>query len=285
LLSIPLATGGAVDIVHGDLLGADADGLAVLGVALGYGVLAAACFRRDRDFSTLLWGWALVLAAAAFPVLVSGRGLVLAWSPSAAVTAVLAARVRARRFLVAAYSYLGLTLAYTLATPAPPRDLFVSGRHPADGVVALVFVIAAAALTALICWRTAPMEAGEGESGTAVAPKTRQRDLALATIWGAAFLTAYAASLLVLEVAEAVSSGSVGDDFQRGHVAVSALWGVLGLALLYFGLVRQAAALRYAGFVAFGVAVGKIFLYDLSNLSAMARALSFLGVGAVLLLG
>jgi uncharacterized membrane protein len=37
--------------------------------------------------------------------------------------------------------------------------------------------------------------------------------------------------------------------------------------------------------VTFGVTVGKIFLYDLATLSAMARALSFLGVGAVLLLG
>jgi uncharacterized membrane protein len=40
-----------------------------------------------------------------------------------------------------------------------------------------------------------------------------------------------------------------------------------------------------AGFVAFGLTVGKIFLYDLSALTAVARALSFLGVGAVLLLG
>ena len=48
---------------------------------------------------------------------------------------------------------------------------------------------------------------------------------------------------------------------------------------------RRSGWLRTAGFVAFGVTVGKIFVYDLSNLSAIARALSFLGVGAVLLLG
>jgi uncharacterized membrane protein len=34
----------------------------------------------------------------------------------------------------------------------------------------------------------------------------------------------------------------------------------------------------------FGVSLGKLFLYDLSELSSVTRALSFLAVGAVLLL-
>jgi uncharacterized membrane protein len=65
---------------------------------------------------------------------------------------------------------------------------------------------------------------------------------------------------------------------------VSAVWGVLGLALLYLGL-RRAPALRVAGFVLFGVSLLKLFAYDLSRLSSITRALSFLAVGAVLLLG
>ncbi len=35
----------------------------------------------------------------------------------------------------------------------------------------------------------------------------------------------------------------------------------------------------------FGLTLAKIFLYDLATLSPVARALSFLAVGAVLLLG
>ena len=35
----------------------------------------------------------------------------------------------------------------------------------------------------------------------------------------------------------------------------------------------------------FGISLAKIFLYDLAALSSVARALSFLAVGAVLLLG
>jgi len=95
----------------------------------------------------------------------------------------------------------------------------------------------------------------------------------------------FAASLGILELSQTAFAGDVETDFQRGHVAVSALWGVVGLSLVYLGLARGWRVLRIAGVTAFGVTVAKIFLYDLSALSPMARALSFLGVGAVLLLG
>jgi uncharacterized membrane protein len=38
-----------------------------------------------------------------------------------------------------------------------------------------------------------------------------------------------------------------------------------------------------AGLALFGVALAKLFLYDLSTLSSITRAFSFLAVGAVLL--
>jgi uncharacterized membrane protein len=71
---------------------------------------------------------------------------------------------------------------------------------------------------------------------------------------------------------------------QRGHSAVSAFWGIVGLVTLYVGLTRDLRALRLAGFALFGLALAKLFLYDLANLSSVTRALSFLAVGAVLLL-
>ena len=48
---------------------------------------------------------------------------------------------------------------------------------------------------------------------------------------------------------------------------------------------RDLRALRLGGFALFGVSLAKIFVYDLPNLSAVTRALSFLAVGAVLLAG
>ena len=108
------------------------------------------------------------------------------------------------------------------------------------------------------------------------------RTVALA---GAGCLGLYALSLGILDAAERFSGASVATDFQRGHTAVSAVWGVIGLALLTLGLVRRSRGLRLAGFALFGISLAKLFLYDLTTLSSLARALSFLAVGALLLLG
>jgi uncharacterized membrane protein len=104
------------------------------------------------------------------------------------------------------------------------------------------------------------------------------------SLWVGGVLLVYAASLGILEAAVRISTASLHTDFQRGHTAVSALWGALGLALLYVGLTHGRRALRLGGFALLGVSLGKLFLYDLSQLSPITRALSFLAVGAVVLL-
>jgi uncharacterized membrane protein len=82
-----------------------------------------------------------------------------------------------------------------------------------------------------------------------------------------------------------VSSASVETDFERGHTAVSGLWALIGLALLLVGLLRGSALVRYGGLALFGLSLAKIFLYDLAELSSVARAFSFIFVGALLLVG
>jgi uncharacterized membrane protein len=94
----------------------------------------------------------------------------------------------------------------------------------------------------------------------------------------------YGLSIFILALFQAAFAGSVDTNFHRGHTVVSAFWGLIGLALLYIGLTRY-RALRVAGFAMFAVSLAKIFLFDLPSLSSITRALSFLAVGAVLLLG
>ena len=102
--------------------------------------------------------------------------------------------------------------------------------------------------------------------------------------WAAGILAVYGLSLVILELFE-LAPADVHTDFQRGHTGVSAFWGALGLALLYVGLTRRLRVLRLGGFALFGVSLVKLFVYDLAFLNSVARALSFLAVGAVLLLG
>ncbi len=64
--------------------------------------------------------------------------------------------------------------------------------------------------------------------------------------------------------------------------AYSAIWLVYGVGLLASGIVTNLAALRYASLAIIILTVAKVFLSDLSHLSGILRALSFIGLGLVL---
>jgi uncharacterized membrane protein len=91
--------------------------------------------------------------------------------------------------------------------------------------------------------------------------------------------------LLTLEVRQAFH----GSWLDRGASTVaerysySAAWILFGAALLVLGVMRRGKALRYASLAVMLLAVGKVFLYDMSNLSDLYRVFSFLGLGVSLL--
>ena len=88
-----------------------------------------------------------------------------------------------------------------------------------------------------------------------------------------AVLAIYGLSLTILGLFQWIGQSGFETDFQRGHSAVSAFWGVIALITLYAGLTRDLRVLRLAGFALFGLALAKLFLYDLANLSSITRAL------------
>jgi hypothetical protein len=244
-----------------------AEGFAWLGLAALFGVLAALVLRVERDFSTVLWVLAAVVAAIGFATVESGNWLVLAWSATAAGLAVIGVLVDEERLAYGAAGNLALGLIYTLGDLAAPSDFFSANADPASGVPSIAFVVGAALV--LLLYGNVP-ERWEFFRRGAVA--------------GVSVLAIYALSLTILGLFQWLGLADVETDFQRGHSAVSAFWGLIGLATLYVGLTRELRALRLAGFALFGLALAKLFLYDLANLSSVTRALSFLAVGAVLLL-
>lgn len=66
--------------------------------------------------------------------------------------------------------------------------------------------------------------------------------------------------------------------------AYSAAWVLYGIGLLLAGIARRGPILRYGSLVVMLLAVAKVFLYDTARLSDLYRVLSFLGLGASLLL-
>jgi uncharacterized membrane protein len=266
-----------------DLLGGKLEGAALLVIGAAYGALAATILRPKRDFSTLLWATGLVIVLSGWPELLSGTPLVIAWAATGAALSWLGHRLGEDRLNLGAAASVAVALLHTLVVEAPPRDLFSAGPHPGDGVVALAAVALATGVLAFY-ERLMP----EGKRPKKAWPwlfYELDRLTRRSAVWVAGIAAVDAVSLSILQLFQWAGTGSVHLEFQHGHTAVSAFWGVLGLAALYLGLKRRAARMRLAGFAIFGVSLAKIFLYDLSELSSITRAFSFLAVGAVLLFG
>jgi uncharacterized membrane protein len=172
-----------------------------------------------------------------------------------------------------------LAVAETLVELAPPVELFGVNAHPADGVLALVAALGA--LVAVAALAVVPRPDRDALDTRLRAAVAAWRPWALA---GVAVLALYASSLAVLGLSIELGGAELAAEFQRGHTAVSALWGIVGLAALVLGLRRRLRPLRRAGVALLALALAKLFVYDLSTLSSVARAFSFLAVGLVLLL-
>jgi uncharacterized membrane protein len=219
-----------------------------------------------RTLANGYWAIALlVLLFAESGIVLRDRGATLAlWAVTASVLSVWWRPLREPRAWVAALLVAAVAAVGTVALVVTPDALLRASSHPASGVWALAVVTAAA-------WVVA----------AATPPEHAQ--LAPWLLGGAAALTLYALSLLVLEAAERVSGASVTTDFQRGHTVLSALWGVGALALYVVGLATDRRSARLVGLTLFGLALAKLFLYDLASLSSITRAFSFLAVGAILM--
>jgi uncharacterized membrane protein len=256
LLSAVLG-GGSLALAYGGRT----EGWTLVALFGAYLAVAAVVFRFARDLAATLVAIALALGAIAAADLVSLFSLTAVWSVEAVLLAWLATRVD-RRFSYSSLAFLTLAIGHALATEAKPRDLFVASHDPARGLPALLLCIAAAAVAAWLLEET--------------------RDAVAAVAAVAATLVLYALSLSLLELFEYTGT-DVHTLFQRGHTAVSAMWGIVGAATLYAGLRLAKRRLQIGGFALFGLALAKLFLYDLAFLSSVARAFSFLAVGAMLL--
>ncbi len=253
------------------VLRGNSGGGALLGVAAIYAALSATVFRRtaQRDYRTVLWGIAVAVGSVAADRLLDGTLLVLAWAATGATVAWLGSRTAEPRFQIGASAVTGLALGHAIVIQSPPSHLFSARENPGSGALAVLIVAVAIAIVAYLVAGDHPLV----------------RRARLAAWWLAGVLAVYGVSLEILDLMQrAFPQASLQTNFQRGHTTVSAFWGLLGLALLYAGLKRW-RVLRIAGFAVLATSLAKIFLYDLPSLNSITRALSFLAVGAVLLLG
>ena len=63
----------------------------------------------------------------------------------------------------------------------------------------------------------------------------------------------------------------------------SAIWLIYGAALMAVGFWKRSALVRWQALALVAFTIGKVFIYDVSELERGYRILSFIGLGAVLL--
>jgi uncharacterized membrane protein len=76
---------------------------------------------------------------------------------------------------------------------------------------------------------------------------------------------------------------TVGPTTDAEQYTYSAAWLTFGVVLLAIGIALRSQAVRYASAAVVIVTVLKVFLIDMRDLTGIWQALSFIGLGAVLM--
>jgi uncharacterized membrane protein len=234
----------------------------VLGLTVAHILLGGFGFRQrmSAEIAALLVAVGLGLSGVTLALALDGPALVAGWSAEAAILAWVASRTGERRALVFSAAFLTLAALHTVLDEAPP-DALIDGVSGLGEALAAVLSVAVAALI----------------SGRFVdRPDLRMVLLAVGSV---ALL--YAASLAIVDLIQ----GDAAEPSQTAQVALSAFWGLVGLAAVIVGLVRDIRELRLAGLALLGIGVAKVFVYDLAELDQLFRVLSFIAVGILLLAG
>jgi uncharacterized membrane protein len=234
------------------------------GIAIRFGI--------HREIGSLLVAGGIGLASFACANVLDGPSLVAAWSAAAAALAFLATRVDrtrvptlsdAERLLIASLGFLGLAIVHMLVVEAPPTAI-------AEGVGdlgAAVVAIACCAGAAVACWYW----------GREVEP-----DIAMVTGYVGALGFVYLGSVAIIDV---IGDNAGGEAREIGQSWMSAFWTAAGLGAVVWGMVRHSAKARLGGLALLALAIVKVWTYDLSELEELARALSFVALGLLLLAG
>ena len=91
-------------------------------------------------------------------------------------------------------------------------------------------------------------------------------------------------TLLTILSSELLSWLALTDVQDGSRLALSILWGAYALYLIVWGLAKDFAFLRIIGIVLFGITLAKLFLYDLTGMSTIAKTIVLMILGVMLLI-
>ncbi|HYJ22318.1 MAG TPA: DUF2339 domain-containing protein [Solirubrobacterales bacterium] len=246
----------------------------VFGFAAAHLLLGGAAIRFGvhREIGSLLVGGGIGLAAFGVANAFDGPTVVAAWAAAAAALAYLSTRVDAapapalsdaKRLLLTACGFLGLAIGHVLLVEAPPAAI----AEGVDDLSSSLVAIASCAIAALACWHFG-----------------RRVDRRVATAAGfvAAIGFVYMGSILIIDT---IGADEGGEAREIGQSWLSAFWAAAGLGAVIVGMVRRSVNVRLGGLALLALVIGKVWTYDLAELEELPRALSFVALGLLLLVG
>jgi uncharacterized membrane protein len=213
-------------------------------------------------------GLALVFATVAIPIRLDGYWITLAWAAEALVLVGCGLRVS-----MLALRVPGLVMFLVVAVRLTFLPIH-AGLAPAfllNARFSVMAFCAAAGALAFYFARHSPIE---------IQPPESHFYFALAVAANICFLVA-----ISWEVWDFFSqTPSIGFDRRLAQeLGLSMLWVAYALAQIVPGFAWKSVALRWQGLILMGVAIAKVFLFDLSFLSSFYRIVSFFALGLVLL--
>lgn len=123
-------------------------------------------------------------------------------------------------------------------------------------------------------------------AGLAIARELAQTTMPKPATW-AANIAAYVLAFIFVSLSvRQFYSGTYLDAHGVGSAEIytySAVWLIAGIALLFAAVLRKDMTMRIASLALLLLTVGKVFLYDASELTGLWRVVSFLGLGLSLL--
>jgi len=270
-----IAVSDPVEVLNGYEALSPAGAAAIAALAAGCLVSARIADERSRAWRVGLDAVGLAAVAVLTALALDGLQLVLAWSFEVVALAAVARRTGDDVAAQGAIGFLSLAAMHAIVFEAPPVSLVTGLAEPAAAVAALSAV--AGCLVLLAAWVDP-----DGSDFRTGRPELRTALRALA-----ALTVLYLASTAVVtpfETDTAVDSALL-SAHQQGQMVLSVFWGFVGLGTVVFGLRRDLSVVRIAGLALLGVAVTKVFLFDLATLTSVYRVVSFVGLGLLLMAG
>ncbi|HTU35259.1 MAG TPA: DUF2339 domain-containing protein [Candidatus Acidoferrum sp.] len=216
----------------------------------------------------LYLGMALSFATLAIPIRLEGQWITIAFAAEglALIWSGLRERSLALRAAgLALFAIVAIRLAFLVLSGTTPETFLLNERF-------LTLAICAA------CWVAAFFLARNSDCDLGV----EETQLYFAVAVAANFCFVLALSMDVWDWFGRMPS--LGIDRERGQeMALSVLWVIYALGLIVAGVIRKSAAVRWQGLALLGLAIVKVFFFDLSFLTRFYRIISFFVLGLVLL--